>query len=435
MIYEITEAFFFVVFSLMIAYLVRHYIFTMAVLRKANNPCFPSASALNFRPSVTILIPARNEEKVISRILQRMTELTYPKNKLQVIAIDDASTDQTGKIACEFCKKYPFISLLQRDAATGGKGKAAAMNDAFSRATGEITLCFDADYYPQRDIIERLVSAFADPKVGAVQGRVVVLNEPQNFLTRLVALERVGGYRVDQEARDILGLIAQFGGTVGGFRSSVLRELGGWDPSVLAEDTDLTFRIYLAGYKIRYDVNAECYEEAVDTWSAYWRQRYRWAKGHMLCFCKHFWAVLTSDRLDLKQKIDGLLLLNVYFMPIIVFASFIAGLFLIASGLGSLPRVFWLVTAVSFYSFVGNFAPFFEVGVGLYLDGRKRAQWLIPLSVVTFIYNIPICVLAFLDVVWGKITGKGNPVWAKTYHSGNGNHYVINKYASLEVKT
>ena len=78
------------------------------------------------------------------------------------------------------------------------------MNDGFSRSNGEIILCFDADYYPQRDIIERFATAFIDPKVGAVQGRVVVLNEPQNTLTRLVALERVGGYRVHQEARGTL---------------------------------------------------------------------------------------------------------------------------------------------------------------------------------------------------------------------------------------
>ena len=97
----------------------------------------------------------------------------------------------------------------------------------------------------------------------------MVLNEPQNIVTRLVALERIGGCRVDQEARNILGLIAQFGGTVGGFRKSLLKSLHGWDASVLAEDTDLTFRVYLAGYKIRYSVDAECYEEAVDSWPVF----------------------------------------------------------------------------------------------------------------------------------------------------------------------
>ena len=271
----------------MIAYLVRHYIFTLTVLRSAGKKKQLPSVDLTFEPTVSLLIPAFNEEKVIGRLLSRIVNFTYPKEKLQVIVIDDASSDQTGKIADDYKNKYPFIDVLHRDRSNGRRGKASAMNHGFSKCTGEIVLCFDADYYPQRDIVETLVKEFVDPKVGAVQGRVVVLNEPQNIVTRLVALERIGGYRVDQEARDNLGLIAQFGGTVGGFRSSVLKSLHGWDASVLAEDTDLTFRVYLAGYKIRYSVNAECYEEAVDNWKSYQRQRYRWAKGHMQCFFKH----------------------------------------------------------------------------------------------------------------------------------------------------
>jgi cellulose synthase/poly-beta-1,6-N-acetylglucosamine synthase-like glycosyltransferase len=426
MIFEALEFFFVALTALMFAYLIRHYIFTLTVLKKANRTTKTTqATAPTFEPAVSILIPAKNEEKVLGRLLQRLTELTYPKNKLQVIVIDDASTDRTGKIADEFKRCYSFVEVAHRSKAEGGRGKAAAMNDGFHRSNGEIILCFDADYYPQVDIVERLISAFVDPKVGAVQGRVVVLNEPENAITRLVALERVGGYRVDQEARDTLGLIAQFGGTVGGFRRSLLERLGGWDEAVLAEDTDLTFRIYLAGYKIKYSVNAECYEEAVDNWHAYWRQRYRWSKGHMQCFFKHFWNVLYTNKLNLKQKLDGLLLLNVYFMPIIVFVSFIVGLALICSGSSLMINNYYLcafsiILPLSLYSFVGNFAPFFEVGVGLYLDGRKRSQWLVPLSIVTFLYNVPICTLAFLDLAAAKVTGKKRHSWAKTMHSGNG---------------
>jgi cellulose synthase/poly-beta-1,6-N-acetylglucosamine synthase-like glycosyltransferase len=210
----ILEIFFLFLTAVMMAYLVRHYIFTITVLRSANKNEKPIASeALIFEPTVSILIPAHNEEKVIGRLLQRITELTYPKEKLQVIVINDASSDQTGAIAEDYKNKYLFMEVLNRNKSLGGKGKASAMNDGFSKSTGEIVLCFDADSYPQIDIVEKLAGEFIDPKVGAVQGRVVVLNEPQNIITRLVALERIGGYRVDQEARDNLGLIVQFGGT------------------------------------------------------------------------------------------------------------------------------------------------------------------------------------------------------------------------------
>jgi cellulose synthase/poly-beta-1,6-N-acetylglucosamine synthase-like glycosyltransferase len=210
-----------------------------------------------------------------------MTELTYPKDKTQIIVVNDASIDATGEIAEEYSRLHSYIKIIHRSKKEGGIGKAAALNVGFKHTKGEIIFCFDADYYPQRDIIEELTKEFADPKVGAVQGRIIALNEPQNTVTRLVALERIGGYRIDQQARDSLGLITQFGGTAGGFRRVLLEALGGWDESILAEDTDLTFRLYLGGYKIRYVCDAECYEEAVESWRAYWKQRYRWAKGHM----------------------------------------------------------------------------------------------------------------------------------------------------------
>ena len=220
MIIEALEAVFLFSTALMIAYLVRHYVFTLTVLRRTKKARGNVAVDAKYEPTVSILIPARNEEKVIGRLLQQMTKLTYPRHKLQVITIDDASSDSTTQIAEEFSKRYSFIEVVHRDKKTGGKGKASAMNCGLKRSTGEIVLCFDADYYPQRDIVEKLVKEFVNPTVGVVQGRPVVLNEAQNVVTRLVTLERIGGYRVDQEARDNLGLIPQFGGTVGGFRRS-----------------------------------------------------------------------------------------------------------------------------------------------------------------------------------------------------------------------
>ena len=429
MIAEILEAVFILLTVLMIAYLGRHYIFTLTVLknsRKREKFVTKEKLALAYQPSVTILIPARDEERVIGRILQRITELTYPKDKMQIIVIDDASADNTGKIAEEYSKLHNYIQIIHRSKEEGGKGKAAALNAGVMHANGEIIFCFDADYYPQKDILEKLTKEFVDPKVGAVQGRVIVLNEPQNMVTRLVALERIGGYRVDQKARDNLGLITQFGGTVGGFRHSLIECLGGWNESILAEDTDLTFRVYLAGYRISYVYDAECYEEAVENWHAYWKQRYRWAKGHMQCAFKHLFKVLKSNNLTLKEKIDGLLLLNVYFMPILVLLSYIVGVPLLFAYHPQWVSICWAFIPISLYSFVGNFAPFFEVGIGAYLDGRTRAQWLIPLLIFTFLYNIAICTKALTDLIMSKIIGKNGNNWAKTLHSGNGNIYITN---------
>ncbi len=416
------EVFFIILTSLIIMYLVRHYVFTLSILREAKVSNTENPPASSYEPTVSLLIPARNEDRVVARLLQRMTELTYPKNKIEVIVINDASSDQTGDIADDYAKRYNFIKVLHRTKDVGGKGKTAAMNAGFRCSNGEIVLCFDADYYPQKNIIEKLVGQFEDPKVGAVQGRVVVQNESRNTMTRLVTLERIGGYRVDMPARSNLRLVTQYGGTVGGLRRSLLERWGGWDEKILAEDTDLTFMVYCEGYKIPYVGDAECYEEAVDNLKAYWNQRYRWAKGHMQCCFKHTFRVIKSKKLGLVAKIDGLLLLNLYFMPLLVLLSIAIGVPLIFSGSSAIAEILWFSVPVSMYGFVGNFAPFFEVGIGTYLDGRKRIQWLIPLLIFTFPYNILICLKAFVDLIAAKLTRREQAVWVKTSHLGAGNY-------------
>lgn len=411
--------------TIITAYLIRHYLFTIVTLyhKKGTNHARHDKTT-KYEPKVSVLIPAHDEEDVIERILQRMKELTYPKEKFEVIVIDDASSDKTGEKARRFAKNYNFIHLIQRDLNEGGTGKPDALNCAIKQASGEIIYCFDADYYPQRDIIEKLTACFKDPKTGAVQGRVTVLNEKSNLITRLVALERIGGYRVDQFARNELELISQFGGTVGGFRRSLIDELGGWNPEILAEDTDLTFRTYLAGYKVKYLNEADCYEEAVEKWRDYWNQRSRWAFGHMQCAFQHLWPVIKSKNMSLRERIDGVLLLNIYFIPIITALAWILGAALFLLQPPEWENILWMIVPVSVYSSVGNFAPFFEVGIGAYLDGRTRICWLIPLLFLTFTFNILICTKAFIGLCISKIKRKKQYKWTKTAHHGNGNHHI-----------
>lgn len=417
MITELINVFFVLTVALITAYLIRHYLFTFAVLRNTRKTGNISNTLNNsYEPTVSILIPAHNEEHVIGALLQNMTQINYPNNKLEIIAIDDASTDQTGNIADSYAKNNPLIKVLHRTAKVGGRGKPAALNDAIKRTEGEIIICFDADYIPHPDVVRKLVQKFQDPTVGAVQGRPVVLNEPENMVTRMNTLERLGGYKVDQQARDLLDLIPQFGGTVGGFRRCIITEIGGFDEAMITEDTDLTFEIVLAGYRIRYADDAECYEEAVASWPAYWRQRHRWAKGHMQVCFKHSFRVVQSKNLVLKQKLDGLLLLHVYFMPLITLVSMFLGIYLIVAG-STVAGLLWLIVPTSVYSFVGNFAPFFEVGLGAYLDGRKEAQWLTPLLIFLFLVNMTICASAFLSLMTDKALGRRS-AWVKTEHLG-----------------
>jgi cellulose synthase/poly-beta-1,6-N-acetylglucosamine synthase-like glycosyltransferase len=403
---------------IMVLYLVRHYVFSLTALYYQKGQTHYTLHSMSFRPTVSILIPARDEEEVLPNMLQRITELTYPKDKIEVIVIDDGSSDSTGKIAEEFAAIYNYVKVLHKRPNMNSRNKSSALNEGLQHVTNEILICFDADYYPQIDILEKLTAPFIDPEVGAVQGRVTVFNENSSLVSRLVALERIAGYRVDQLARDDLGLIPQYGGTVGGFRRSLIEFLGGWDETVLAEDTDLTFQVFGMGYKVRYVNEAESYEDAVSDLRSYWRQRHRWAKGHMQCFFKHLIPMLKSPNLRFREKFDGVLLLGIYFVPILAALSWFLGALIFFFGPTNWFESAWNILPVFVYSGVGNFALFFEVGVGIYLDKRVRIGWLIPLLLLSFVLSTVICLKAFLDLAYAKVRGRNLNGWEKTLHNG-----------------
>ncbi len=283
---------------------------------------------------------------------------------------------------------------------------------------GEIVGFLDADYVPQEDILEKMLPHFLDPDVGAVQGRVFVLNEGQSWVSMIVALERLGGYRVNQYARDLLGLVPQFAGTIGLVRRSLLSTLDGFNLNTLAEDTDLTFRILLSGFRIRYVNPAESGEEAVKGWRQYWRQRKRWAKGHMQCAFRYVWPLLKSRKVPLKQKVDGLLILNVYFLPVLVMFSWILWLAVL---MFKLPL--WIPFEIAFVSSIffilhGNLAPFVEVIAGALCDRRLKLISLAWLLIFSYFVNMVVCSMAFLDLLFSGIIGRDSNHWHKTMHDG-----------------
>ena len=402
---------FFLLALVMIVYLFRHYVFSALVLiyGRSSNPVLEEH---NLTPFISIIVPAHNEELVIGRLLQRIVDFCYPKDKLQVIVVNDGSTDSTGKIIDDFVDKHPFIHVIHKSLATG---KPAALNSALKLVIGKFVYFFDADYLPENSFLKKSVLAFLDPKVGLVQANIKVINEV-NWVSKVVCLERFSGFRVDQLARDILGLVPQFGGTAGAIRYSLLSSLGGFDEKVLADDTDLTFRVLLSGYKIKYLVNVVCFEEAVETWIAYWHQRCRWSMGHMQCAVKHLFPLLRNKGLTVKERFDAFLLLNIYFVPILVGlgwlftgVSFFLG-FGLASGKDAL-----IVTAL--YLFAGNSAPLTEIFVGTILENRLRLLLYIPLLVAAFFLNVFICTKALFNILTSK-TNKKSIKWTKTTHNG-----------------
>jgi len=232
-------------------YTIRHYCFTVnRIIGQQRHPYVDVDTAE--WPPVTVLIAAHNEEAVVGDILTALLEVDYPAEKLAIVPVNDRSVDRTREIIDSFVVHYPGrITPFHR---TGGRaGKAAALKDAMAYVNTEIMLVFDADYVPGKALIRQLVAPFFDPEVGSVMGRVVPLNVGKKLLTRILDLERSGGYQVDQQARMNLHFVPQYGGTVAGIRKSALDEIGGWNENTLAEDTDLTYRMLLAGWKTVYE--------------------------------------------------------------------------------------------------------------------------------------------------------------------------------------
>jgi len=236
-------------------------------------------------------------------------------------------------------------------------------------------------------------------------GRVIPLNGGTNLLTRLLDFERSGGYQVDQQARMNLGLVPQHGGTVAGVRLSALREIGGWDDNSLSEDTDLTYRLLLAGWKTVYQNRSECYEEVPETWEARIKQLMRWAKGHNQALAAYSFRLLFGKhRATLRERIDGFLLLGVYGMALLMLIGWILALGLFYEGVAPLHGVIALL-AITAYGAIGNFAAFFEIAAAARLDYTRQRIYLLPFLVLGFAVSIFSVSRACVSQMLAPITG------------------------------
>ena len=280
-------------------------------------------------------------------------------------------------------------------------------------AQGEIIIVFDADYRPAKNMLKQLALAFEDPEVGAVMGRVIPYNTNKNMLTRLLNLERSGGYQVDQQARYNLRTIPQYGGTVGGFRKKILMETGGFNPMVLAEDTELTYRLYTSGWKVIYANSAECYEEAPETWDVRARQIRRWARGHNQVLFRYLFKTITTSHMNFREKLDGILLLFVYAVSFFMLLGHVASFFLFFLGSMGLISGWWTIMFMGMYCAFGNFAPFFEIGSALFLDGVEKEGHLLPLLLFNFYFYMWYISLGFCDAVADVVTRR-KAKWDKT---------------------
>lgn len=410
MVIMILKGYFAVTIIIMLVYAIQHMVF--AYNRAfGRQRLFYNEIMSSDMPTISILIPMHNEEKVLESAIEALLKCDYDRDRMEIIPINDNSTDKTRALLDGYHSRYEFIRPLHRE--SPNRGKPGGLNDAMKVAKGEIIILFDPDYRPSKNMLNQLALVFLDPEAGAVMGRVIPYNTNKNLLTRLFNLEQSGGDQADRRTRYNLGLIPQYGGTVGGFRKDLILETGGFDTDVLAEDTEIIFRFYTKGWKVVYANAAECYEEVPETWKDRGKQVRRWSRGHnKVCF-RHLRPVLFSKDMYFREKLDGILLLFVYLMPFILALGLLDALTLFFLGEMNILSWWWVLLFLGVYNIFGNLAPFYEISSVLIADGAKRDVLLFPLITFSFYFYLWNVSLGFLDAMVDLAT-KRNVEWEKT---------------------
>jgi cellulose synthase/poly-beta-1,6-N-acetylglucosamine synthase-like glycosyltransferase/peptidoglycan/xylan/chitin deacetylase (PgdA/CDA1 family) len=327
------------------------------------------ADAPPFLPDVTVVIPAYNEAAGIEATVRSMAESGYP-GRLEVIVVDDGSTDGTAALAGSL--GIPYVQVIsQRNA-----GKPGALNTGIRAAHSEILILVDGDTIFESDTIEKLVAPMQDPAIGAVSGNTKVGNR-RGFLGGWQHLEYVMGFNLDRRMYDLVGIMPTVPGAIGAFRRRALIQVGGVSHDTLAEDTDLTMALCRTSWRIVYAPEAIAWTEAPGSLRQLWRQRYRWSYGTMQAMWKHRHSVIepgSSGRFG-RLCLTYLTLFQVL-LPLVAPAIDVASLYGVVFLNKLHVLLFWLgFTAVQ--AIAGGYA--------LRVDSEKlRALWVLPFQQVVY---------------------------------------------------
>lgn len=281
-------------------------------------------------PFVSVLVPAHNEGKVIEKTAKALLELEYPKDKYEVIIINDNSSDNSAEILDKVKEEYKnrnFI-IINTDKTTGGKGKSTALNIGYKQSKGEILAVYDADNTPEKKALKYLIKTLvSDEKLGAVIGKFRCRNKNVNILTKFINIETLTFQWMAQAGRWKLFKLCTIPGTNFVIRRKILDEINGWDTKAITEDTELSFRMYRMGYKIKFMPLSVTWEQEPQTLNVWFKQRSRWAKGNIYVVLKNFKYIFDKSAGATRFDILYYILIYVFFLSatIISDAIFLLG--------------------------------------------------------------------------------------------------------------
>ena len=287
---------YFIVLIILAAYGAHRYWLVYLYYKYKKNKTAEPAAHFDDLPRVTVQLPIFNEEYVVDRLLDAVCKIDYPREKLDIQLLDD-STDETVEVARSLVERYAAlghpVTYLHRDNRSGFK--AGALAEGLKTAKGEFVAIFDADFVPPHDFLLKCIHHFTDPKIGMVQTRWTHINRNYSFLTEVEAILLDGHFVLEHSGRARSGVFFNFNGTAGMWRRVAIDEAGGWEHDTLTEDTDLSYRAQLKGWKFIYLQDVECPAELPVEMTAFKTQQARWAKGLIQVSKKILPKVFASD--------------------------------------------------------------------------------------------------------------------------------------------
>jgi cellulose synthase/poly-beta-1,6-N-acetylglucosamine synthase-like glycosyltransferase len=394
-------------------------------------------------PPVTIQLPLYNERYVVERLIEETVKVEYPKGLLQIQVLDD-STDDTAPFAEALVERYKNmgypIEYIHRDNRHGYK--AGALQAGLETAIGEFVAVFDADFCPPAEFLLKTIHHFADPNVGVVQTRWSYLNRDYNFLTEVEAMLLDGHFILEHGARSRAGYFFNFNGTAGILRKSMIDDAGGWQHDTLTEDSDLSYRAQLKGWRFVYMPGLDCPSELPVQMHGFQVQQSRWAKGLTQVAKKLLPAILKSD-MTRRQKAEAILHLtpNISYPLMIVISALILPVMIVRfyMGVWEMMLIDLPLIAASFWSI----SLFYVVAQReLYPKNWKRSVLLLPMLMAVGVGLTIINTRAVLEALFGVQTS-----FARTpkYNIGGAQMNLENKkyrrrsgwlpYAELAVGT
>ncbi len=256
-------------------------------------------------PVYSIIVPVKNEEKVVGRLLDALSKLNYPRDKKEIIIVEDGSADRTADICIEHAMRHNINMKVLRKPLSNGK--SSALNYGIEHATGEIVGFFDADSVPAPDTLLNVSKYFEDPEVAAVQGRTLSINSEENMLTKIISYEETVWCEVYLEGKDVLGLFVHLKGSCQFIRRDVLEMVDCFDERSLSEDMEMSVKLTEKGYKIRYASDVRSWQENPSDLQQLLRQRTRWLRGTMEVALKYgrLMTKLSRKTIDTEATLFG----------------------------------------------------------------------------------------------------------------------------------